>query len=277
MSADAPTTIRRDLFTKNRVHIYPIPPLKSISSGYKASDWGVDRESSRIFTARLRVVETTTILTQKPTSTSSPSGSDSDEEERKITTDVRLEDPDSAELFANCPYTSAVCVEQVLDSSRFFAICVVDGKRKAYLGIGFEDRGAAFDFGVCLQEVRRHNNLDAPKPGTTRAEDYSLKEGETIKITIGNKGRRKPSPSSPPSITAATGQNSNPPLPLLPPPPSAVEEKKRRRESYKQAQTADISGWASAQDWAAFETPTTTANERGKGLGFDDDPFGDFV
>ena len=201
MSANAPTTIRRDLFTKNRVHIYPIPPLKSISSGYKASDWGVDQESSRMFTARLRVVETTTIFTQKPTGASSPNDSDSDEEERKVTTDVRLEDPDSAELFANCPYTSAVCVEQVLDSSRFFAICVVDGNRKAYLGIGFEDRGAAFDFGVCLQEVRRHNNLDAPKPGTTtrttgkqqadpvtaqlQKQDYSLKEGETIKITIG--------------------------------------------------------------------------------------------
>ena len=151
-----------------------------------------------MFTARLRVVETTTIFTQK--ATGNTNDSDSDEEERKVTTDVRLEDPDSAELFANCPYTSAVCVEQVLDSSRFFAICVIDGNRKAYLGIGFEDRGAAFDFGVCLQEVRRHNNLDAPKPGTTRTtgmqqadpvtaqlqkQDYSLKEGETIKITIG--------------------------------------------------------------------------------------------
>ena len=193
-AADAPTTIRRDLFTKNRVHIYPIPPLKSISSGYKASDWGVDRESSRMFTARLRVIETTTILVQKPTA-----DSDSDEEERKVTNDVRLEDPDSGELFANCPYTSAVCVEPVLDSSRFFAICVVDGNRKAYLGIGFEDRGAAFDFGVCLQEVRRHNNLDPPppQPRTTTSttttttgnlhqkQDYSLKEGETINITIG--------------------------------------------------------------------------------------------
>ncbi|KAF8421613.1 hypothetical protein EV426DRAFT_608391 [Tirmania nivea] len=291
-AADAPTIIRRDLFNKNRVHIYPIPPLKSISGGYKASDWGVDRESSRMFTARLRVVETTTILTHKSTTTS-PTDSDSDEEERKVTTDVRLEDPDSAELFANCPYTSAVCVEQVLDSSRFFAICVVDGNRKAYLGIGFEDRGAAFDFGVCLQEVRRHNNLDAPKPGAARTtgkqqaaadpvaaqlqkQDYSLKEGETIKITIGSKGRRKPPPSSPPT-TAATGErNGNTPLPFLPPPPSAEEEKKRRRESYKQTQTADLSGWANAQEWDAFETPAL-ANESGKGLGFDDDPFGDFV
>lgn len=197
-SAGAPTTIHRDLFAKNRVHIYQIPPLKSISGGYKAADWGVDVEASRMFTARLRVIETTTIspTTHKPATNSDD---DSDEEERKVHTDVRLEDPDSGELFANCPYTVAACVEQVIDSSRFFAIRVVDGNRRAYLGIGFEDRGAAFDFGVCLQEVRRHNNLDAPTPGTRNGgkqqavepgvemqkQDYSLKEGETIKITIG--------------------------------------------------------------------------------------------
>lgn len=183
------------------MHIYPIPPLRSISGGYKASDWGVDRESSRIFTARLRVIETTTILPSRSAQQSSGPGGDDgeeeEEEERKVTTDVRLEAPDSGELFANCPYTGAVCVEQVLDSSRFFAVRVVDGNRRAYLGIGFEDRGAAFDFGVCLQEVRRHNGLDAPKVGAKSnltptvqesealKQDFSLKDGETINITIG--------------------------------------------------------------------------------------------
>lgn len=72
------------------------------------------------------------------------------------------------------------------------------------LGIGFEERSEAFDFGVSLQEVRRHNNLE--NDGATRSagannkkggakkttglapaekKDYSLKEGETINITIG--------------------------------------------------------------------------------------------
>lgn len=187
------------------MHIYPISPPRSISGGYKASDWGVDRESSRIFTARLRVIETTTILPSRTQQLSGPGGDggkeqeeQEEEEERKVTTDVRLEAPDSGELFANCPYTNAVCVEQVLDSSRFFAVRVVDGNRRAYLGIGFEDRGAAFDFGVCLQEVRRHNGLDAaPKLGARNnvvktlqepealKKDFSLKDGETINITIG--------------------------------------------------------------------------------------------
>jgi len=73
---------------------------------------------------------------------------------------------------------------------------VVDGPRKAMLGIGFEERSEAFDFGVSLQEVRRHNdsvsaNEKAKKAGAlsglsnVEAKDYSLKEGETINITIG--------------------------------------------------------------------------------------------
>ena len=103
----------------------------------------------------------------------------------------------------------AFCVEQVVDSSRFFAVRVVDGPRKAILGIGFEDRSDAFDFGVALQEVRRH--MDAQKNAAASAtsgqapnghgaedggaaaglarvgvavekKDYSLKEGETISI-----------------------------------------------------------------------------------------------
>lgn len=95
-------------------------------------------------------------------------------------------------------------MEQVTDSSRFFAVRVVDSGRKAMLGIGFEERSEAFDFGVSLQEVRRHNNLEGEgaarstgannkKGGAKKAaelapvekKDYSLKEGETINITIG--------------------------------------------------------------------------------------------
>jgi hypothetical protein len=73
----------------------------------------------------------------------------------------------------------------------------VDGSRKATLGIGFEDRSDAFDFGVALQEIRRQNHMDgnatngkngahngAVSPQADK-NDYSLKEGETINITIG--------------------------------------------------------------------------------------------
>lgn len=76
------------------------------------------------------------------------------------------------------------------------------------LGIGFEERSDAFDFGVSLQEVRRHNDFEVngaagqnKKGGTKKAaelapmearKDYSLKEGETINITIGVKHHTPP-------------------------------------------------------------------------------------
>jgi hypothetical protein len=164
-------------------------------------------------------------------------------------------------------------VEQVLDSSRFFAVRVVDGPRKAILGIGFEDRSDAFDFGVALQEARkvsRHDGAGAGVAATGRGngetgesvpekKDYSLKEGEMISITIGvgahlalrdgagltvrqNKGRRRP----PPSSTNSNGGQM--PMPFLPPPPSADEIKRKQKGN-------------------AEEEPS----------GFDDDAFGDFV
>lgn len=82
-------SIQRILFIAPKVHIYAVPPLSS-NSGYKAGDWKVDQEKSRIFTARIRIVETAT--------------EDADGKEEKVCTDVRLEDPKTGDLFANCPY-----------------------------------------------------------------------------------------------------------------------------------------------------------------------------
>ncbi|KAL7274114.1 hypothetical protein RUND412_003001 [Rhizina undulata] len=233
--------IPRILYICPKVHIYAVPPLTS-NTGYKAAEWQVDSEKARIFTARVKIVETST------------QGFDENGElvDEKVRTDVRLEDPATGELFANCPYEGSHCVEQVVDSSRFFAIRVVDGARKAILGIGFEERSEAFDFGVALQEVRRYLGLEvssgkkdsAKKPKEEKAKmDYRLKEGEMINITIGSKGRRR-APSSPRSDAAAAM-----PLPFLPPPPSAQEVKKRQSKHDE---------------------------DFGK-LGFDDDAFGDFV
>ena len=71
-------------------------------------------------------------------------------------TDILLEDPATGQLFAAAPYTAVTVVEQVLDSSRFFAVTVQgEGGRKAVLGVGFEERSEAFDFSVALQEVRK--------------------------------------------------------------------------------------------------------------------------
>jgi hypothetical protein len=79
--------IQRVLFVAPKVHVYAVPRLGS-NQGYKASQWNVDSEKARIFTARIRIMET-----------SSANGEDD-----KVQTDVRLEDPKTGNLFANCPY-----------------------------------------------------------------------------------------------------------------------------------------------------------------------------
>ncbi|KAK6335449.1 hypothetical protein TWF696_002225 [Orbilia brochopaga] len=266
--------IERVLFL-GRVHCYAVPPLTA-NKGYKAADWRIDDPKSVIFTARIRVIET------------------SDIDGANVKTDIKLEDPNSGELFANGPYEGSYCVTPVTDSSRFFAIRVVDGPRRAYLGVGFEERSDAFDFGVCLQEVRRHNNMDDPNagsnssggpgrtsygtgrtaaaPGTpSRAaaailneppKDYSLKEGETISITIGNKGRRRPAATTSPTPSDSSAF----PLPFLPPPPSADDVKKKR-----QSMTESEMLFAESAFMGVPAPPTSSRSG-----GFDDE-FGDFV
>ena len=250
--------IQRVLFIASTVHIYNIPPLTS-NKGYTAAQWTADDSKRQIFTARLRIIETAVPLT--------------DSSGESLSTEILLEDPSTGELFAKAPYTDARAVEAVLDSSRFFAVRVVgDGGMKATLGIGFEERGEAIDFGICLQESRKVLGME-PKSKTKAVEkpeskkDYGLKEGQTIKVDIGRRGRRKVDDENEGFGASSGGDNAalfsikpppGPPpgggaLPLLAPPPSASEVRKEKRRS------------------RGFEEQKTAAE-----LGFDDGEFGEF-
>ncbi|ODQ74660.1 hypothetical protein LIPSTDRAFT_44585, partial [Lipomyces starkeyi NRRL Y-11557] len=199
------------IFISREVLIYQIPPLRS-SKGYCASEWDVDKP---LWRGRLRVLEIA-----------------DDAAATRVRCELRLEDNSSGELFASAPYLlTGKGVEQVTDSSRFFVIRVVDGDRYAYLGMGFMERSEAFDFNIALQDfkrcvlyVQKHANPSAeiiPRSGPQKKEevkDYSLKEGETITISLGVLTRRRRSPN-----TTSENAASNPGalLPFLPPPPSA--------------------------------------------------------
>ena len=170
-------------------------------------------------------------------------------------------------------------MEAVLDSSRFFAIRVVgDGGMKATLGIGFEERGEAIDFGICLQGCRKVLGLETPSEKKSAAKakaegevkkDYGLKEGQTIMVDIGRKVRRKAGDDD--AVAGGSGGGGNSlfsikpqpgpsekggggAMPMLAPPPSAQDVRAEKRRS------------------RGFEPVEKTAAE----LGFDDGEFGEF-
>ena len=189
----AAETIERVLYLTPTVHVYAIPPLTS-TKGHNASSW-TKPPSRQIFTARLRILESSSpSSTQKPTS--------AQEKSSTLTTTILLEDPATNELFAAAPYNSSSVVEAAVDSSRFFAVRVQgEGGRRAVLGIGFEERSDAFDFGVALQEVRKVLGMTDTVPGTPgrkveavkveRKKDWGLKEGEMLHVDIGGRGVRR--------------------------------------------------------------------------------------
>ncbi|KAK2766872.1 hypothetical protein FQN54_006186 [Arachnomyces sp. PD_36] len=307
-----PETIQRILFLSPSVHIYAIPPLTS-TKGYTASDWTLPdprngNKTRHIFTARLRILETSPVEQPEPdsaggtTGTSSGSGSGSG----KVKIDILLEDPSSGDLFAAAPYTDTGAVEHVLDSARFFVVRVVDGGRRAMLGIGFEERGEAFDFLVGLEEGRKVLGLGDKGEGKGKKDgggapgkDYSLKPGERIKVDIGGKmgkvGKGKEEVMSPESEKRederALFSIAPPPGPgsslagggagggvdggfgIAPPPGGNAGGAGRRRRP----QSGIVAGGAEA--WAQKgrdQEEEERKRKEAESLGFDDGEFGEF-
>lgn len=261
------------------MHVYSLPrDAVSTTAGYAAASWTTDPRN-HIFTARLRVLETS-FTSPSSAQATNLNGDDDEPEKTQIKVDILLEDPSAGTLFAAAPYTAPATVEPTTDSSRFFAVRVQDptGKQKATLGIGFEERSEAFDFGVALQEAARALNWGGPAntPSSSSAaqlqkgaggfgmgkggkgvgfggeaeekRDLSLKEGETITVNLAGTrfGRRAARPAQTDG-SADEGAKSLASFALPPPPPpSAREVRAQKRLSAQQ-------------------------------LGFDDGQFGEFA
>ncbi|KAK9451806.1 uncharacterized protein V1518DRAFT_409591 [Limtongia smithiae] len=199
------------VYLAREVLVYQIPPLRA-AAGYRATDWDVTRP---LWKGRLRVLERS-------------DGGDT----APLNCELRLEDVNTGELFAMAPYNAnGRGVEQVVDSSRFFVIRVVDGPRHAYLGMGFAERNEAFDFNIALQDFRRHSDPEAENNSkfgsgvpSSNAEmpqaDYALKDGETITISLGGRKHSRP------KTTNGASSNANATLPFLPPPPHRPRDNK---------------------------------------------------
>ncbi|KAM4703382.1 adaptin ear-binding coat-associated protein 1 [Rhinophrynus dorsalis] len=189
----AETEYESVLCVKPEISVYRIPPRAS-NRGYRASDWKLDQPD---WTGRMR-------LTSKG----------------KVAF-IKLEDKVSGELFAQAPVDQfpGIAVETVTDSSRYFVIRIQDGNgRSAFIGIGFSDRGDAFDFNVSLQDhfkwVKQESDFSKEPQGQDNQPklDLGFKEGQTIKLNIGNI-KKKDGPCKP-RVSPGSGN-----ITLLPPPP----------------------------------------------------------
>lgn len=303
-------SIQRVLFLSPTVHIYTVPPLTSTKGYTTTSwspllsppsPSSSSSSKPEPITTRLRVLETSTPSLPKHDTQSSTAGEEDEEseeqEEPHITCTILLEDSSTSALFAEAPYTSPSVVSPVLDSARFFAIRVEaeGGRMKAVLGIGFEERSEAGDFVDCLRRVGRvmgwersdgggggHGNGEMKGGGRGRTgkgvgeggketvKDWSLKEGEMIRVEIngvgdGARGKKEIDGderrdgealfSIKPPLGGGRDGGGGGGLPFLPPPPSASEIKAERRRSR---------GRVEPEKGSAAE------------LGFDDGEFGEF-
>ncbi|KAI9144131.1 hypothetical protein BKA69DRAFT_1164299 [Paraphysoderma sedebokerense] len=185
--------IETTLLIVREVFVYKIPP-RTTTRGYRAQEWDVNQF---LWQGRLKVTA------------------------QGDKCFVKLEDPNTGELFALCNYNpDNNSVEPVLDSSRYFVLRIEDKGRHAYVGLGFAERNDAFDFNVALQDHVKHVKAQKePKkaldPGPKL--DLSLKEGETISINIGKIAKKPVKPST-------NVVNDGSPA-ILPPRPSSSNSK----------------------------------------------------
>ncbi|KAL6464214.1 hypothetical protein MHYP_G00265310 [Metynnis hypsauchen] len=189
----ADDTYESVLCVKPEVHVYRIPP-RATNRGYRASEWKLEEPA---WSGRMKITAKAKIAY------------------------IKLEDKNTGELFAQAPVEQypGSAVEAVTDSSRYFVIRIDDGNgRHAFIGIGFADRGDSFDFNVALQDhfkwVKQESELAKQEANQSAAPklDLGFKEGQTIKISLGNIKKKD----------AAGGGRSRPGASgLLPPPPGS--------------------------------------------------------
>ncbi|KAE9589915.1 hypothetical protein Lal_00037607 [Lupinus albus] len=199
------------LLVVREVSVYKIPP-RTTSGGYKCAEW---LQSDKIWSGRIRVVS------------------------RNDRCEIRLEDPNSGDLFAACfvyPGQRDTAVEPVLDSSRYFVLKIEDGQGKhAFIGLGFAERNEAFDFNVALSDhdkyVRREHDKESGG-GDVEGEEsqidihpavnHRLKEGETIRINVKHKISSGTGMLSAAGLTGGHAGTPKPKVLSLAPPPSGA-------------------------------------------------------
>lgn len=142
-------------------HVFKLPPRQT-SGGWRGADW-----TDEVWQGTVKVVE------------------------RGELTLVLLVDRANGSLFAVCPVKDGA-VDRCIDSSRYFVLRIENANgRHMFIGMAFNERNDAFDFNTSLEDSRRERQAaKEPQPilpaGPTK--DYSIKEGEKIRVSLKNIG-----------------------------------------------------------------------------------------
>ena len=204
------------LLVVNEVYAYRIPPRAS-AAGHKAADWP---DSNLIWRGRLVVVERGEICV------------------------IKLITPSTGVVFAECPVTPGA-VEGVLDSSRYFVLRIEDPRngRHAFLGMGFQERGEAFDFNATLQDHDRRisdmKEMEKKRAEAGPAKDYSIPAGQTITVNLKSTPRAATSHTH---AAAPAGGFTG----FLPPPPGSRSRQRQQQPAAAPApaSTTDNGMWS---------------------------------
>jgi len=142
-------------------HVFKLPP-RPTSGGWRGADW-----RDEVWQGTVKVVE------------------------RGQSTLVLLVDRTSGGIFAVCPIKDGA-VDRCIDSSRYFVLRIENANgRHMFIGMAFNERNDAFDFNTSLEDARREREAakEAPvKLPVIPSKDYSIKEGEKIRVNIKNMG-----------------------------------------------------------------------------------------
>jgi len=160
-SLQNPEVIERVRCVIKDAHVFKLPP-RPTSGGWRGADW-----RDEVWQGTVKVVE------------------------RGQTTLVLLVDRTSGDIFAVCPIKDGA-VDRCVDSSRYFVLRIENANgRHMFIGMAFNERNDAFDFNTSLEDARREREAAKEPleklPGLP-AKDYSIKEGQKIRVNIKNMG-----------------------------------------------------------------------------------------
>mmetsp|Transcript_18039 Transcript_18039/g.41723 ORF Transcript_18039/g.41723 Transcript_18039/m.41723 type:complete len:303 (-) Transcript_18039:1679-2587(-) len=156
-SLQDPEIIERVRATIQNAHVFKLPPRQSASVGWRGADW-----KEKVWQGTVKVVE------------------------RGDLTAVLLVDRNRGSIFAVCPVKEGA-VDRCVDSSRYFVLRIENANgRHMFIGVAFNERNDAFDFNTALEDSRREREAEKNpvKLDFGPPKDYSIKEGEKIKVSI---------------------------------------------------------------------------------------------